>query len=926
MKKITLHIFAILAFAFSWQAHAQFTESFETDIPSTWTIINGGGANGWVFNLGPSGGAQDGTGVASLTYNATAHDDYLITPAITVVDNINDRLSFFVKSSSSSYLEPYEVLLSTTDATVGAFTTVLQASSEAPNAWTKLTFNLSTYSGQTVYVALRATGTNELYLYADNYVNDAFPTCTFGVVNTPTLIDDCVASQFTVEVDFTTIGDATGVSDGTTIFPIAGTMATAGPFVIGTTPTLTVVHSDSACDFSLGTFATGCAIPGEVCENPIIIGALPYATTDNTSNYEDDYSGVPGTGCGATSSYLNGDDVVYSYTATSDTSVNISMTPTATYSGIFVYTDCADIGANCVAGVGNSGTSIRTFDLAVANGTTYYIVISTWANPQSTAYTLNIVENTCTAATVNYVITDDCDVSGGFYIDVNISNLGSATALTISDDQGSAPQALTAVGTVSFGPFVNGTDVVITILDDNDANCTIVSSVLTQTVCPPSNTNCATAEAITVGLGICGPTVTGNNTGATDSGEGTPSCGNYSGGDIWYSFVVPANRNQVTVELGTTAFSTTKMAVYDTSMTCGSLVEIFCDNLYTTKTVTSLTAGDTYLLRLYDWGNDDFGEVTFCISTLASCPAPTGIVVTNRATTSADLNWTENGTATSWDIEWGATGFTATGNPTIDDTAIKPYGFTGLTASTAYDFYVRSDCGGGDVSAWVGPFTFSTTDLPPACGGNFYDEGGIAGDYSNNSNITTTICPDLPGDTVNVNFTFFSTENRGSTDCWDGLTIHDGPDATAATIDPPGGGTKWCWDRDDATPGGTGDLQGMTITSTDPSGCLTFVFTSDSSGLREGWEANVTCTALSLQEFGLTGFTYFPNPVTNSLSLRGVQNIQNVAVYNMLGQEVLRTAPNNPASDVDMSNLQTGAYFVKVTIENTTKTIRIIKN
>jgi hypothetical protein len=66
--------------------------------------------------------------------------------------------------------------------------------------------------------------------------------------------------------------------------------------------------------------------------------------------------------------------------------------------------------------------------------------------------------------------------------------------------------------------------------------------------------------------------------------------------------------------------------------------------------------------------------------------------------------------------------------------------------------------------------------------------------------------------------------------------------------------------------------------------------------------------------------------VTNNLTLRAQKDIQNVAVYNMLGQEVLRTAPNAVDSNVDMSALNSGAYFVKVTIDNISETIRIIKN
>lgn len=74
-----------------------------------------------------------------------------------------------------------------------------------------------------------------------------------------------------------------------------------------------------------------------------------------------------------------------------------------------------------------------------------------------------------------------------------------------------------------------------------------------------------------------------------------------------------------------------------------------------------------------------------------------------------------------------------------------------------------------------------------------------------------------------------------------------------------------------------------------------------------------------------TAFTYYPNPVKNTLTLNAQNTIEQVAMYNMLGQEVLRTMPNSVDSDLDMSNLQTGTYFVKVTIANVTETIRVIK-
>jgi len=140
-------------------------------------------------------------------------------------------------------------------------------------------------------------------------------------------------------------------------------------------------------------------------------------------------------------------------------------------------------------------------------------------------------------------------------------------------------------------------------------------------------------------------------------------------------------------------------------------------------------------------------------------------------------------------------------------------------------------------------------------------------------------------------------------------------------------GTIWCWDRDDVVPGGTGDLQGQSISSTDPSGALTFVFTSDGSVVREGWEAAVTCGTLSTVDVETSAlFTYYPNPVNNTLTLNAQKEISNVAVFNMLGQQVIRTAPNAVSNVVDMSNLQSGAYFVQVTIGQAIETVRVIKD
>lgn len=90
------------------------------------------------------------------------------------------------------------------------------------------------------------------------------------------------------------------------------------------------------------------------------------------------------------------------------------------------------------------------------------------------------------------------------------------------------------------------------------------------------------------------------------------------------------------------------------------------------------------------------------------CDPPTALTATNITMTAADLGWTS--TATSWEYQFGATGYTPSATGTF--TAVHPVHITGLTANTPFDFYVRSNCS-GMMSPWAGPFTFTTLALPP---------------------------------------------------------------------------------------------------------------------------------------------------------------------------------------------------------------------
>ena len=97
----------------------------------------------------------------------------------------------------------------------------------------------------------------------------------------------------------------------------------------------------------------------------------------------------------------------------------------------------------------------------------------------------------------------------------------------------------------------------------------------------------------------------------------------------------------------------------------------------------------------------------FAVNPLATCPKPSTLMASNISASGATFSWLENGTATSWEVEYDTTGFTlGSGNNSIynADSAV----FTGLLSNTTYDAYVRAVCAPGDTSAWVGPLSIST--------------------------------------------------------------------------------------------------------------------------------------------------------------------------------------------------------------------------
>ena len=111
-----------------------------------------------------------------------------------------------------------------------------------------------------------------------------------------------------------------------------------------------------------------------------------------------------------------------------------------------------------------------------------------------------------------------------------------------------------------------------------------------------------------------------------------------------------------------------------------------------------------------------------------------------------------------------------------------------------------------------------------------------------------------------------------------------------------------------------GDIRTVTITVTDTNGA------SENIVLTTTY--NPTAKLDKLEKFN---FSYAPNPTKDFIQLSAVNPIQEIKIYNLLGQEIIQNTYNLHSAKVDVSNLNEGVYVLKVIINDSIGTYKFIK-
>lgn len=101
---------------------------------------------------------------------------------------------------------------------------------------------------------------------------------------------------------------------------------------------------------------------------------------------------------------------------------------------------------------------------------------------------------------------------------------------------------------------------------------------------------------------------------------------------------------------------------------------------------------------------------------------------------------------------------------------------------------------------------------------------------------------------------------------------------------------------------------------------------SDNSDESEGvFSISVTSSVLSIDKLIAKGFTYYPNPISNKLNLQAKEEIRHLEVYNAFGQKLRLFSPSKLKTDIDLSSLAAGPYFIRAYVGDAVGIFKIIK-
>ncbi|REC59601.1 hypothetical protein DRF65_25330 [Chryseobacterium pennae] len=496
---------------------------------------------------------------------------------------------------------------------------------------------------------------------------------------------------------------------------------------------------------------------------------------------------------------------------------------------------------------------------------------------------------------------------------------------------------------------------------------------------PPANDECDNAVTLAINPDLnCGIATPGTTLSATDSGVDPDPCYGTPDDDVWYKFVATASSHVISLKNVQAAGTGTSTDAYFQVLSgiCGGLTSVLCSDP-NTGTVSGLTVGDTYYVRVYSYGGTGQAQsFNICVGTFPPPPLNDECTAAVTLTVNPDMNCgskvsghTLGATDSNQPVDpcdgeadddvWFK--FTATADThaislsnmssigadysysllfqvlngscsSLANVACSEYDETklisGLTVGETYYIRVYTDGGAGEAQM----FDICVGTLPPApandsCSGALvasvfpyiYTQSDAAGATNNNGFIE--ICSDGMNDGTWFTFT------------GDG-TVYDIKVTMPAdsSFDPQVGlysGTcnnLTCENTVDS--GSSGGTETMSVSTT--AGTVYYVNVGhydDNEDIMEGtFTITINKETLGTSEVAKAKneIKVYPNPFTEILNISKVDQVKTVSVLDVSGR-LVKTI-ENPSSVLHLGDLKQGMYLVVLNMKDGSKqTVKAIK-
>lgn len=385
----------------------------------------------------------------------------------------------------------------------------------------------------------------------------------------------------------------------------------------------------------------------------------------------------------------------------------------------------------------------------------------------------------------------------------------------------------------------------------------------------------------------------------------------------------------------------------------------------TNYTITGLASNTTYSLTVLakDLAENESAQSTPAVeTTLEDTEAPTvpmNVVISNETDVSFKITWeasTDNTAVTGYDVY-----LDGNYNATTSNTTYTP---NGLTASTTYAVTVLAKDAVNNESALSTPVNATTTDGGTGTANELFFSEYFEGSFGNNKALEIA---NVTQNSIDLSAYNVRRQSNGAGD-WSPQTDLSGTLAPGdvVVIINSGSSIQELIDEADisVTPDfSTGEGTALTFNGNDPVGLFKGNTLIDIIGVFDGGSGNFAkdvtlrrkpgvvepnttfdltnewnsftgdnvedigshTTTLSSTSFTWNALNIYPNPTSlNYIFVRHNEEVQ-VQIFNILGKKVKETVvdPSNPR--VDLSDISSGIYLLKISNEQSSTTRKIIK-